>query len=586
MRLEMEAPMIRTSLTALPLILASLASSALAQETQPEVTTALAERTSIVAEDFMVATAHPLATEAGYDVLAAGGSAADAAVAVQMMLGLVEPQSSGLGGGAFLLYWNAALGELPPFDGRETAPAAADPSYWFGPDGAPMEFWDAVVGGRSAGVPGTPRLMEAVHDRYGRLPWADLFQPAIHTAEAGFEMSRRLADAIVEGQDQRLDVFPDLTAYLFNDDGTPKPEGTLLQNPAYARTLRLLAAEGTAPFYTGAIARDIVAAVRTESNPGMLTLADLADYEVKERPPVCMDYRSYEICGMGPPSSGALTVGQILGILSHWDLGNPGANTDRNHLYIEAAKLAFADRGLYMADSDFVKMPAGLLDPDYLAGRAELIDPGKAMETASPGEPPWDESRLYAPSADQPEFGTSHFVIVDRYGDMVSATTTIETGFGSRVMVDGFLLNNELTDFSFEAEAEGKAIANRVEGGKRPRSSMAPTIVLENGEPRLLIGSPGGSRIINYVAEALIGILDLGLDPQAAIDRPHLVNRNSATTEVEEGPGAEATIADLAAFGQNAKAANLNSGLHAILIGDGTLTGAADKRREGLVLGD
>jgi len=578
--------MTRSRLTALAVVLASLAAPGWTQEAQPEATTALAERKSLTAEDFMVASAHPLATRAGYEVLEAGGSAADAAVAVQMMLGLVEPQSSGLGGGAFLLYWNAAMGELTTFDGRETAPASADPDYWLGPDGAALEFWDGVVGGRSAGVPGTPKLMEEVHARYGRMPWADLLRPAIDTAEAGFEISQRLADAIVEGQEQRLDAFPAVKAYFFDDDGSPRAEGALLRNPAYARTLRLLAAQGAAPFYTGSIARDIVAAVRTETNPGELTLADLAAYEVKERAPVCLDYRAYEVCGMGPPSSGALTVGQILGILSHWDLGNPGANTNADHLFIEASRLAFADRGLYMADSDFVDMPEGLLDPAYLASRAELIDPGAAMATAAPGEPPWDETRLYAPSADQPEFGTSHFVIVDRYGDMVSATTTIETGFGSRVMVDGFLLNNELTDFSFEPEADGKPIANRVEAGKRPRSSMAPTIVLENGEPRLLIGSPGGSRIIEYVAEALIGILDLGLDPQEAIDRPHIVNRNSDTTEVEEGPGAETTIAELATFGQEAKAANLNSGLHAILIGDGTLTGAADKRREGLVMGE
>ena len=578
--------MTRSRLAALAAVLASLASPGHAQEAQPESTTALAERVSVTAEDFMVATAHPLATKAGYDVLAAGGSAADAAVAVQMMLGLVEPQSSGLGGGTFLLYWNAALGELTSFDGRETAPAIADPGYWLGPDGAAVEFWDAVVGGRSVGVPGTPKLMEEIHARYGRLPWADLLAPAIDTAEAGFEISQRMADAIVEGQEQRLDAFPAAKAYFFDDGGSPKAEGSPLRNPDYARTLRLLAAQGTAPFYTGSIARDIVAAVRTETNPGELTLADLAGYEVKERAPVCLDYRTYEVCGMGPPSSGALTVGQILGILSHWDLGRPGANADIDHLFIEASKLAYADRGLYMADSDFVKMPAGLLDPAYLESRAALIDPGAAMGSAAPGEPPWDETRLYAPSADQPEFGTSHFVIVDRYGDMVSATTTIETGFGSRVMVDGFLLNNELTDFSFEPEADGKPIANRVEAGKRPRSSMAPTIVLEHGEPRLLIGSPGGSRIIEYVAEALIGILDLGLDPQEAIDRPHVVNRNSDTTEVEEGPGAEATIARLAAVGQTAKAANLNSGLHAILIGDGTLTGGADKRREGLAMGD
>ena len=566
-----------------------LAAPVLGQEAaQPETTTAIAERASVTASDFMVASAHPLATQAGYDVLADGGSAADAAVAVQMMLGLVEPQSSGLGGGTFLLYWNEALGELTTFDGRETAPAAAGPDYFLGPDGAPLEFWDALVGGRSAGVPGTPKLMELVHARFGRLPWADLLQPAIDTAEAGFPISPRLAAAITEGAAQQLDAFPATKAYLFTEDGAPKPEGTTLANPDYARTLRLLAAQGTEPFYTGAIARDIVAAVRTETNPGLLTLADFAAYEVKERPPVCMDYRAWEVCGMGPPSSGALTVGQILGILSHWDLGSPGLNADPAHLYIEASRLAFADRGLYMADSDFVKMPTeGLLDPAYLAARAELIDPGAAMAEAAPGEPPWDEGRLYAPAPDQPEFGTSHFVIVDSYGDMVSATTTIETGFGNRVMVDGFLLNNELTDFSFDPGAADQPVANRVEGGKRPRSSMAPTIVLQDGEPYLLIGSPGGSRIVNYVAEALTGILDLGLDPQAAIDRPHIVNRNGPTTEVEEGPDAEATIAALAALGHQAQAANLNSGLHAILVGDdGTLTGAADKRREGLVLGE
>jgi gamma-glutamyltranspeptidase/glutathione hydrolase len=579
-------------ITIRPILLVPLLAAApvVAQEqsAQPETTTAIAERSSVTAEEFMVASAHPLATRAGHDVLAAGGSAADAAVAVQMMLGLVEPQSSGIGGGAFLLYWNDALGELTTFDGRETAPAAAGPDYFLSEDGTPMEFWEAVVGGRSAGVPGTPALMEEVHERFGRLPWPDLLAPAIETAEQGFQVSPRLAAAIAEAAEQGLRSFPEAEAYFFTEDGAPLPEGTELRNPDYARTLRLLAAEGAEPFYQGAIARDIVAAVRTETNPGILTLEDLAEYEVKQRPPVCMDYREYEVCGMGPPSSGALTVGQILGILSRWPLGEPGLNADPVHLFVEASKLAFADRGLYMADADFVEMPTeGLLDPAYLAERAELIDPGTAMTEAIPGEPPWEEGRLYAPGADQPEFGTSHFVIVDRYGDMVSATTTIEAGFGSRVMTNGFLLNNELTDFSFEPEEDGRPVANRVEGGKRPRSSMAPTIVFEDGEPRLLIGSPGGSRIINYVAAALVGILDLGLDPQEAIDRPHAVNRNSETTEVEEGEGAQVRIDALAALGHQAEAANLNSGLHAILIADdGTLTGAADKRREGRVMGE
>jgi gamma-glutamyltranspeptidase/glutathione hydrolase len=565
-----------------------LAAPAWPQDTtaQPETTSAIAERASVEATEFMVAAANPLATEAGRDILAAGGSAADAAVAVQMVLNLVEPQSSGIGGGAFALYWDGALGALTTLDGRETAPAAATPEYWLDAAGEPLGFWDAAVGGRSAGVPGTLKLMEELHARHGRLPWGELFQPAIALAEDGFPISPRLAAAIVEGDGQRLSEFPAARALFYHQDGSPKAAGETMTNPDFARTLRLIAAEGSEPFYEGAIARDIVAAVRTETNPGLLTLDDLAGYEVKDRAPVCLAYRVYEVCGMGPPSSGALTVGQILGMLDGFDLSALGDGPEAAHLYLEASKLAFADRGLYMADSDFVDMPEGLLNPAYLASRAGLIDPAAAMVPASAGEPPWDDAKLYAPDGDRPNHGTSHFVIVDGYGDMISITTTIETNMGSRVMTGGFMLNNELTDFSFAPEEDGKPVANRVEAGKRPRSSMAPTIVLRDGAPVLLIGSPGGSRIIPYVAWSLIGILDFGLDPQAAIDRPHIVNRNGDTTEVEEGDGAEGMIAALDALGHHAEAANLNSGLQAILIGDGTLTGAADKRREGLVLGE
>jgi len=331
-------------------------------------------------------------------------------------------------------------------------------------------------------------------------------------------------------------------------------------------------------------ARDIAAAVRTETNPGMLTLEDLATYQVKERPPVCMTYRTYEICGMGPPSSGALTVGQMLGMLLHFDLPAMGPGPEATHLFLEAGKLAFADRGLYMADSDFVEMPEGLLDPVYLAARAALIDPARAMEAASPGEPPWKKARLRVPDGERPNHGTTHFVIVDRYDDMLTATTTIETNFGSRVVVDGFLLNNELTDFAFVPEADGKSVANRVEGGKRPRSSMSPTMVFRDGAPMLLIGSPGGANIIPYIAQALVGILDFGLDPQVAVDSPHVLSRGGPA-QVEQGPEAAATIAALDVFGHQAEAANLNSGLQAILIGAELLTGAADKRREGLVMG-
>lgn len=552
---------------------------------QPEVTTALADRSAVMGRDFMVATAHPLATEAAHAVLTAGGSAADAAVALQMVLNLVEPQSSGIGGGGFVLYWDSALGQLTTLDGRETAPGAATPDYWLDEDGEPVGFWDAVVGGRSVGVPGTVKLMEELHSRYGRLPWGGLFKPAIDLAEEGFPVSQRLASAI--GEARELDRFTATRNHFFRQDGSALIEGDLLHSPDFARTLRLIAAEGSEPFYHGSIARDIAAAVATEINPGIMTLEDLAGYEVRERPAVCQHYRAYEVCGMGPPSSGGLTVGQMLGMLSAFDLPTLGDTPETTHLFLEAGKLAFADRGKFMADSDFVDMPGGLLDGVYLANRAAMIDPLHVMEApALAGEPPWEDAQHYAPDQDRPNFGTTHFVIVDSYGDMLSATTTIETGFGSRVMTGGFLLNNELTDFAFVPEVDGAPVANRVEGGKRPRSSMAPTIVLRGGEPVLLIGSPGGANIIPYVAGALVGILDFGLDPQTAVDRPHALNRNGPT-RVEVGEGAEALTEALAEFGHEAEMVDLNSGLQAIVIRtDGSLAGGADRRREGLVLGN
>ena len=571
---------VRNSLLAGLLVIAS---PAFAQEAvQPEATTAVASRVSVEATDFMVATAHPLATEAGYKVLEAGGTAADAAIAVQAMLGLVEPQSSGLGGGAFALYWDAALGELTTYDARETAPLAARPDYWLGEDGQPVGFFDAMIGGRSAGVPGTPMLMDHLHRKFGRTALSDLLAPAIATAEGGFAVSQRLADSIASAQG--LDGFEPARRYFFDAGGQPLKEGTTLRNPDYARTLRLMTDIGADPFYRGQIARDIVAAVRTETNPGILTMQDFERYEVIEREPVCVTYRVYEVCGMGPPSSGGLTVGQMLGMLSHFDLAALGEGTAARHLFAEASRLAFADRALYMADSDFVDMPEGLLDPDYLADRAKLIDSAKSMGTATAGDPPWDDARLRAPDVERPRHGTSHFVIVDGDGNAISMTTTIESGFGSRVMTNGFLLNNELTDFSFAPASEGAVIANRVEPGKRPRSSMAPTIVLRDGRPVLLTGSPGGANIIDYVALSLVALLDWSMDPQQAIDLPHVVNLNGAT-RVEEGDGAEATAEALGALGHETAIANLNSGLHVIRIEPDRLVGAADKRREGLVLG-
>lgn len=557
--------------------------SASAQERpQPEATVAVAERQSVRAQDFMIATAHPLATEAGHVILAAGGTAADAAVVVQTMLGLVEPQSSGLGGGAFLLYWDAEEGELTTYDARETAPLAADETYWLDENGEPLAFADAVVGGRSAGVPGTPMLLETLHRDHGSLPWTNLMQPAIETAERGFAVTQRMAESVAAAQG--LDTFV-TTAEYFLPGGEPVAEGSTLKNPAYAQTLRLFAEHGAAPFYTGELAERIVAALKTNINPGILTMEDFAAYKVVKRAPVCMDYREHEICGMGPPSSGALTVGQILGVLEQFDIGSMEDGPAFRHLFAEASRLAFADRALYMADGDFVDVPDGLLDAAYLAERAQLVDPDASMGVAAAGTPPGVDGDGLAPDSERPRKGTSHFVIVDGAGDMISATTTIESGFGSRVMTGGFLLNNELTDFSFAHEMDGAPVANRVEPGKRPRSSMAPTIVFEDGRPVLLTGSPGGAAIIHYTALSLVSILDWKMDPQEAIDLPHLTNLNGRTN-IEEGDGAEELAAALEALGHEVAIVNLNSGLHVIAITDDGLVGAADKRREGLVMGE
>ncbi|NNU79554.1 gamma-glutamyltransferase [Halovulum dunhuangense] len=563
------------------------AGGALAQAVpaQPEQTFSVVANDSIAARDYLVAAAHPLAVEVGRDVLAAGGSAADAAIAVQFMLNLVEPQSSGIGGGAFALYWDASEGRLTSFDGREKAPMAAGPDYFLKEDGTPMGFWEAVIGGRSVGVPGTLKLLETLHAKHGRTPWADLVEPAIRQAEQGFQISLRMASSIADAQERGLADFAEARGYFFTETGAPKPAGTVLKNPAFARTLRLIAAHGSAPFYEGAIAGDIVAAVRGAANPGMLTLEDMAAYEVVERAPVCVEYRAHDVCGMGPPSSGGLTVGQILGMLENFEMGD-APTVGGYHLFIEASRLAYADRGLYMADSDFVRMPTeGLIDPLYLDSRAALIETDQAMETAAPGTPPFREGMLLAPDTQAERPGTTHFVIVDRHGDMVSMTTTIETGFGSRVMTGGFLLNNELTDFSFVPMVDGKPVANRVEPGKRPRSSMAPTVVLRDGAPVMLTGSPGGARIIPYVALSLIGVIDWGLDPQAAIDMGHVTNLNGPT-DLEEGTGAAEMAAELEAMGHEVRISNLNSGLHVVTIGPEGMLGAADGRREGSVAGE
>jgi len=535
----------------------------------------------VEAENWMIAAAHPLAVEAGAKVLRAGGTAADAMVAVQAVLGLVEPQSSGLGGGAFLVWHDGETGEITTLDGRETAPLDATPTLFQDETGQPLEFFDAVVGGRSVGTPGTPALLKAAHERWGQAAWPGLFADAIGLAEGGFPVSPRLA-ALVAGDADRIARFPATRDY-FLPGGEPLAVGHRLRNPAYAETLRALAEHGPRAFYTGEIAADIVATVQgAPGNPGVLTETDLAIYRVRERPALCVPYRGFEVCGMGPPSSGASTVGQILGLLSPFDLARLGPDDPEAWRLIgDASRLAFADRGRYLADSDFVPVPLkGLLAPDYLKSRSELLRGDDALPQVAPGRPEFDHALNWADDRSIELPSTSHISIVDGYGNALSMTTTIENGFGSRLMVRGFLLNNELTDFSFASHDAGRPIANRVEPGKRPRSSMAPTILRRDGAPVLVLGSPGGSMIIGYVAKTIIAWADWGMDVQEAVALPHLVNRFGPYDV--EAPHLAPPLRDL---GYEVTLRALTSGLHVIEIGE-TLKGGADPRREGLAYGE
>ncbi len=538
----------------------------------------------VAADEWMIVAAHPLAVEAGARVLETGGSAADAFIAAQAVLGLVEPQSSGLGGGGFLVWYDAASGALTTLDGRETAPLAATPRLFQDAAGMPLDFFEAVIGGRSVGVPGMPALMAEAHRRWGRAPWSDLFADALRHAEEGFRVSPRMA-LMVAGDAARLARFP-ATAGYFLPAGNPVAEGTLLKNPGYARALNLLAREGAAPFYTGEIAQEIVQAVQTAPGlPGRLDLADFAVYRIKERPAVCAPYRERAVCGMGPPSSGALAVGQILGVLEAFDLAALGPDSaEAWRLIGEASRLAFADRGRFVADSDFVPVPvAGMLAPGYLKARSALLARDDALPEVAPGAPEFDHSLRQADHVGAERPSTTHISIVDAEGNALSMTSSVENAFGSRLMVSGFVLNNQLTDFSFRSHVAGVPVANRVAPGKRPRSSMAPTIVLQDGAPVLVVGSPGGSRIINYVAKTIIAHLDWGLDVQQAVALPHLVNR-FGPYDVEAGTAAEALAGPLTETGFEVSAGPLTSGLHAISLGE-TLLGGADPRREGVALG-
>jgi gamma-glutamyltranspeptidase/glutathione hydrolase len=567
----------------------ALAVSAAAQPQAPERPFGRTAKQAQSARHQMVAAANPLATDAGETILRRGGSAVDAAIAVQMVLNLVEPQSSGIGGGAFMLVHDARRNTLLVYDGRETAPAAARPDRFLDAAGRPMRFFEAVVGGRSVGVPGVLRMLELAHRRHGRLAWASLFEPAIRLAEQGFVVSPRLSRAIGAERYLRQDRA---RAYFHNADGTPLAAGQLLRNPAFAATLKRIAAEGANAFYTGEIAHDVVqTADGYAANPGDLTAADLASYRATVRKPVCGQYRSYRVCGVPPPSSGGIAVLQMLGMLERFDMGSIGSSDLISaHLFSEAGRLAYADRDMYVADPDFVAVPSGLTDRAYLRERSRLIRLDSSIGYAAPGAPP------PIAAADNAGFGrgetlelpsTSHISIVDRYGNAVAMTTTIEDAFGSKLMTaGGFLLNNELTDFSFVPVESGRPVANRVEGGKRPRSAMAPTIVYDaRGRVTVVAGSPGGPAIINYVAKTLIAILDRGLDPQTAVDLPNIGSRNGPT-ELERGTSAEALASKLEALGEATQIVDQNSGLQVIVRAAGRWHGAADSRREGTVQGD
>ena len=521
----------------------------------------------------MVAAAHPLAVEAGLAVLRDGGSAIDAAVAVQMVLGVVEPQASGIGGGGFLLYYDGGTRAITAYAGRETAPAGATPTMFLGADGKPLPFGKAVASGMSVGVPGAVVLLELAHREHGRLPWAGLFKSAIAIAREGYSVSPRLAAWL-----RTIKLFakePAARATYYNQDGSPKKESERVVNPALADTMRLIAARGSAVLREGPIAEEIVKRVHSHVRPGTLSVDDLASYKPIERKALCGPYRLWIVCGMPPPSSGGVAILQVLGLLEPFDLWREKPNSVRSlHLIAEASRLAFADRAHYLADPAFVDVPvAKLLAPAYIAERRKLISADHAMSKEKPV------------AAGYVEHGTSHMTIVDRWGNAVSFTTTIEAPFGAEMMVGGFILNNELTDFSAEPERNGQPVANRVQPGKRPRSSMSPTFVLnQDGRLLLAVGSAGGARIIGDTLQALIGMLDWNLSAQAALDLPRVINMNGPT-ELEDRGDLPAKADALRALGHEVQVRRHDGGLAAIRrAGDGW-DGAADPRRDGVAKG-
>jgi len=555
------------------------------EETAPSTAASSGEPNGQAATSGMVAAAHPDAVEAGLEVLRNGGDAVDAAIAVQTVLSLVEPQSSGIGGGAFMVRYDAATGQTVVYDGREMAPAAASEDLFIGEDGEPLGFVEAWRSGLSTGAPGVIAMLAMAHEDHGQTPWADAFQPAIALAEDGFEVAPRL-NAIAQRMAQFTDIEDTGAAadYLFDENGEAFPVGHVLTNADYAATLRAVAGDWR-NFYTGDIAQEIIAAVGENPRPGALTLEDLAGYEPRRVEALCSPYRIYSVCSAPPPSSGGVAIGMILGILERFDLSQTGPDTVEGwRLFIEASRLAYADRDHYVGDPAYADVPVeGLLDRVYLSGRAGLIDPDQAIAQATHGTPPGAPVQPEDTTEDAP--GTSHFVVVDADGDVVSMTTSVESPFGSGRMAGGFFLNNQLTDFAFEARDEdGRLRPNAVAPGKRPRSSMSPTIVLDEGGGFVLAtGSPGGNSIIAYTAKTLVAMLDWGLSPQEAADLPNVVARGDVV-RIEDGFD-PAIIEQLRTLGFEIEGGRgENSGIHIVRAGeDGALIGAADTRRDGIV---
>jgi gamma-glutamyltranspeptidase/glutathione hydrolase len=523
----------------------------------------------------MVAAAHPLAVEAGLEILRRGGTAVDAAIAVQMMLGVVEPHASGIGGGGFLLHYDGTSQAIAVYDGRETAPAGASPTMFLSADGKPLGYREAVASGISVGVPGLVAMLELAHKEKGKLAWSELFGPAIAIARDGFPVSSRLAAWL-----QRIPALREEQAIreiYFASDGSARKPGERIANPALAETMDLIARQGARVMYAGPVAAEMIERVRSHPRPGTLSAADLADYRPIKREPVCGPYRLWIVCGMPPPSSGGIAILQVLGLIQPFDLQRDPPNDLRAvHLIAEASRLAFADRDRYVADPAFVDVPvAGLLSPDYLAERRKLMSPDRSMGRVGPGLPPGYVER-----------GTSHVSIVDRWGNAVSFTTTIEAPFGAHMMVRGFLLNNELTDFAPRPELDGKPVANRVQPGKRPRSSMSPTFVLDReGKLVAALGSAGGARIIGDTLQTLIGLLDWDLSAQAAVDLPRVINLNGAT-ELEEGTPIADQAAALRALGHEVQVRRHEGGLTALRRSGDGWEGGADPRRDGVARGE